>query len=72
MMPTPYVTYALVAQTLAGVDPDDRAAVTAFYEHTFVSYPRKKREMIAGFIITYELPPDPEALRNLVILLDKT
>jgi hypothetical protein len=61
-MPTPSQAFAVVASTLAGIDPEDREAVSQFYETKFVKYPSKTRELISDFLIGQTHVPSDDAL----------
>jgi hypothetical protein len=68
-MPTPRRAFAEVAHALAGIDPDDRAAVREFYDDRFQSYPKATQALISDFLIGQTAVPsqvDLQALKKAV------
>jgi hypothetical protein len=61
-MPTPSRAFAAVAETLAGVDPQDKDAVSWFYRRQFVDYPLPIRALIADFLVGLTGLPSAAAL----------
>ena len=64
-MPTPRQAFAVVASTLERIDPEDRGAVTRFYQTRFVEYPPKVQALISDFLIGQTAVPSDDALRAL-------
>jgi len=68
-MPTPRRAFAEVAHTLAGVDPNDKAAVRDFYEDRFQKYSKAAQALISDFLIGQTATPsetDLQALKKAV------
>lgn len=57
---------AQVAAALAGVDPLDSEAVSAFYAHTFEKYSPNAQELISGFLIGLTDTPTELELARLI------
>ena len=64
-MPTPGQAFAVVASTLERIDPEDRGAVTRFYQTRFVEYPPKVQALISNFLVGQTAVPSYDALRAL-------
>lgn len=64
-MPTPSRAFAVVAHALADVDPEDKVAVSLFYERTFTGYTQPVRELIADFLVGQTDVPSGQALKCL-------
>jgi hypothetical protein len=60
----PQKSIADVAAALAGVDPNDSDAVSAFYANKFTNYPPSVQELISDFLI-HEADTSPENLEAL-------
>ena len=70
-MPTPGQAFALVAQALGAVDPNDAAGVRAFYELEFPRYPESVRELVSEFIIGQTGVPSIENLTALTAAVNE-
>src|ERR1039457_1238487 len=64
-MPTPRAAMAQVAAVLADVDPQDREAVSMFYQKRFSGYPAPVQALIADFLIGLTGLPTEGELRKL-------
>ena len=64
-MPTPRAAMAQVAAILADIDPQDREAVSMFYERRLPRYPAPTQAVIADFLIGLTGLPTVGELRKL-------